>query len=159
MPPWILFYFRSPGHFWDIFGDTINKKWLTVTCKPLLCGERGFIRKRHWVACVGIFQNQGHKWLTLRFSRLKLLEIVGFKSPRLRKNQSITFTEWRFYQTTSVLVTTFGLFLFAVKELLLRLQAIVQTECRVKFIWTLPRCSQLNATLLQMRHLYLERAS
>ena len=28
-------------HFWDIFWDTINEKWLTDTCKPLLCGERG----------------------------------------------------------------------------------------------------------------------
>ena len=26
-------------HFWDIFGDTINEKRLTVSCKPLLCGE------------------------------------------------------------------------------------------------------------------------
>ena len=32
---------EKTAHFWETFGGTKNEKWLTVTCKPLFCGERG----------------------------------------------------------------------------------------------------------------------
>ena len=74
--------FAHPSPLRGALQNTIKNRvklaWRDFHC---VCGERGFVRKRHWVACIGDFPNWGHNWLIVGLDIMTTRVVIGYFCP------------------------------------------------------------------------------